>query len=104
MDTYTCPNAGDPRTPDCGTFSVEASTKTSQSAYDKAVPDAAGQHPTMLDQLDAQGVALLVAQRDLLATIRNPSWARAYERVVLDDPVDHEIAVCPGCGTPVKVG
>lgn len=95
MATYECPNDGP--------FDAEAYTKTSQSAYDRPVPDAAGQYPTMADQLDAQGVALLVAQRVALST-PNPVWVPTYERVTLDDPVDHLVAVCPTCGTPVKVG
>ena len=94
--TYTCPNDGD--------FTAEASTKTSQSAYDKPVADAYGQQPTMADQLDAQGVPLLVAQREVLAAQPNPAWTPTYERVVLDDPVDHLVAVCPKCGSPIKVG
>lgn len=85
-------------------FDAEPYAKTSQSAYDKAVADVRGQHPTMAEQLDSQGVPLLTEQRDLLLQQRNPAWIPTYERVVLDDPVEHLVADCPSCGTPIKVG
>ena len=94
MATYECPNDGP--------FDAEPETRTSQSGYDLAVVDSAGQHPTMADQLDSQGVPLLNAQREALS-VPNPAWTPTYRREVLDDPVDHQVAVCPTCGTPVKV-
>jgi hypothetical protein len=75
----------------------------SQSAHDVAMPDASGQWPTMADQLDAIGVPLLVAQRELLLTQPNPTWTPTYETVTLDDPVSHAVVVCPTCGSPIKV-
>ena len=86
------------------TFDAEPYTKVSESAMDVPVADASGQYPTMADQLDATGVPLLVAQREQLATMVNPAWTPTYERIVLDEPVEHQVADCPACGSPVKVG
>lgn len=85
-------------------FDAEVETRVSQSAHDVATVDASGQHPTMADQLAASGASLMLAQWETLAAQPNPTWTPTYARVVLDDPVEHQVAVCPNCGTPVKVG
>lgn len=96
MTYYTCPKDGP--------FEAEAHTKVSQSAHDVPTVDAQGQHPNMADQVNAQGAALTRDQWELLQVTANPSWTPTYTRVTLDDPVEHQVAVCPVCGTPVKVG
>lgn len=94
MGTYVCPNDGP--------FDAEPYTHVSQSGHDVPVVDASGQQPTMAAQL--ANVALTLAQWQLLETITNPSWSPTYEHVKLDDPQEHEVAVCPTCGSPIKVG
>lgn len=85
-------------------FQADTYMKISQSAHDVPTVDAKGQHPLMSDQLASVGAVMTLEQWTLLATLTNPSWEPTYERVVLDDPVEHEVADCPNCGTPIKVG
>lgn len=96
MQTVECPRDG--------TFSAEPETRVSQSGHDVAAVDASGQHPNMADQVAAVGAALTREQWDVLAATVNPSWTPTYVHVTLDDPVEHQVAVCPECGTPIKVG
>lgn len=94
--SYECPNDG--------TFEAEPETRVSQSGYERTAEDNHGQQPTLADQLDATGVPLLVAQRAVLLAQPNPAWTPTYESVLLDEPVTHTVAVCPSCGSPIKVG
>lgn len=96
MSSYECPNDGP--------FEAEPQTKVSRSGYDKVAVDANGQHSTLADQLDASGVPLLVSQREVLLAQVNPAWTPTYEGTLLDEPVAHTVAVCPKCGSPIKVG
>lgn len=86
------------------TFDAEPVTKVSQSAHDVPTVDAAGHHPTMADELNAQGVTLTRDAWEQFAALPNPAWTPTYERVVLDEPVEHQVCVCPNCGSPIKVG
>jgi len=97
MGTYECPVDGP--------FEAEVHTRVSQASYDAAVIDERGQHPTMADQLSASGASLTRDQWDELVGRPNPSWEPTYNRVIVDDdPVEHQVAVCPTCGSPIKVG
>lgn len=96
MQTYECPVDG--------AFDAEPTTKVSRSGHDVAQVDASGQHPNMADQLASTGASLTREQWDELAVMPNPAWTPTFVHVELDDPVSHVVAVCPTCGTPVKVG
>lgn len=105
------------------TFDAETRTVTSLSGYDRAIADGQGNLPTLYDQLLGSGAMLTGtvwdALRDLLGSSPNPDWTPTYERVVIGldgseiDPddadavaaatVEHEVADCPSCGTPVKI-